>query len=128
MKLKNGKLIKIGITAAPKTRQLLDKLCLYEHKKIKPFFEEMLVGYIQQSYNLHKEAIEGIESDIRNIKQKMDSLSLSLDCTTDKEEREMTKSRIETAEKFYGILFTRKTKHLAHAVEYQKMIEDYHRE
>ena len=123
MKLENGKWLTIGVKAVPETRVMLDKLSKYENKKIKPLFEEILVSYIQQKYNVQKEMIEALDNDMRNTKQMIDELSSAPERQKDDGERGLTQSKIDTFERYYGVLFSRKNHCLEEANAYQNILK-----
>ena len=123
MKLENGKWLTIGVKAAPVTRAMLDKLSKHENKKIKPLFEDILVSYVQQKYNAQKEAIEAIDADMRNTKQIIGEISSSLEYQRDDRERKMMQSRIDTFERYYDVLFSRKNRCLEEANAYQSILD-----
>ena len=123
MKLEGVKWITIGVTAVPETRIMLDKLCKHENKKIKPLFEDMLVSYIQQKYNEEIQSVEEIDADMRNTKQIIGEISSSLECQKDDRERKMMQSRIDTFERYYGVLLARKNCCLEEANAYQNILK-----
>jgi hypothetical protein len=123
MKLEGGKWITIGVKAVPETRIMLDKLSKHENKKIKPLFEDMLVSYIQQKYNEKIQPVEAIDADMRNTKQIIGEISSSLEYQKDDRERKMMQSRIDTFERYYGVLLARKNCCLEEATAYQNILK-----